>query len=221
MRDPYGGCASQTDVNQRAGILLEKAIEIAHDPEAVNFLVDLFGSAQLDIWAMFPEHRLSAKDEARYREHYETAALTFAAPSALPVGERLLTLHRAGRLRVVRGVKSAAFDGTKDVYVIEHEFGVENATTLVNTTGSVDRDVTSARQPELVRDLVRKGLLQPYARDGLMLKGAAVDMSTFRLQGSQKIYLASKLLWGPGFFTSSAFMLATVVQRMLSNIFDV
>ncbi len=51
------------------------------------------------------------------------------------------------------------------------------------------------------------------------MKGAAVDMKTFRAEGARNIYIASMLLWGPGFFTSSALMMATIVERLLSSLF--
>jgi hypothetical protein len=42
-----------------------------------------------------------------------------------------------------------------------------------------------------------------------------VDMATSRAIGSRSIYVANMFLWGPGFFTSSAFIMATIVERIL------
>jgi hypothetical protein len=63
-------------------------------------------------------------------------------------------------------------------------------------------------------------LLRPYSRDGQELDGAAVDMKTFRVIGSRHIYMANMLLWGPGFFTSSAFLMASIVERLLRGAFS-
>ena len=119
----------------------------------------------------------------------------------------------------MKGVRGVTFDADKDAYLIAHDHGTEVATCLVNTTGSLDRDVMSPRQPALVHDLVARGLLRPYTRDGHALKGAEVDLETFRLPGSTRIYLASMLLWGPGFFTSSAFVMAHIVERLLAGMY--
>ena len=51
------------------------------------------------------------------------------------------------------------------------------------------------------------------------MDGAAVDMATFRAKGARSIFLANMLLWGPGFFTSSAIMMATIVERLLRAAF--
>ena len=105
-------------------------------------------------------------------------------------------------------------------YAITHAFGVERASVLVNTTNSVDRRVMSARQSALIKNLAESGLLSPYTRDGEEMNGAAVDMATFRAIGARNIFLANMLLWGPGFFTSSAIMMATIVERLLKAAFS-
>jgi hypothetical protein len=130
-----------------------------------------------------------------------------------------LALHQAGCLTVVKGVGQVKLSDDGGAYDIQHEFGSDRARVLVNTTGAVERDVASSRQPQLIRGLVADGLLQGYQRDGTPMKGAAVDMKTFRAEGARNIYIASMLLWGPGFFTSSAWMMATIVERLLSNLF--
>ena len=90
---------------------------------------------------------------------------------------------------------------------------------LINATGAADRDVNSDKQPDLIKCLRGRGLLKSYKRNGMPSKGASVDMNTFCIEGASNIYLANMLLWGPGFFTSSAYMMATVVERLLTNLF--
>ena len=219
VRTPYAGCASVDEVSARAAALMRGAIDAATAGDGGNFLVDFFEDAQIDIWDLFAERLLAAPEERRYRRHFETALLCYAAPCPVPTAEKLVALHDAGRLRVVSGVRGVRLAGDGRSYRIEHPFGVETATVLVNATGAVDRDVASNRQSELVRDLASQGLLQAYRRDGAALGGAAVDTATFRAHGARSIYVANMLLWGPGFFTSSAFMMATVVERILDGLF--
>ena len=218
--DPYRGCASGQEIDGRAKDLLSAAIEAASGEAGRNFLVDFFADAQVDIWDSFAERLLEAEDEAIYRDKIETAALCYAAPCPVPTAEKLLALHHAGRLTVVKGVSQVKLSDDGDAYHIQHEFGSDRARVLVNTTGAVERDVASAGQPQLIRNLVADGLLQGYQRGGRPMKGAAVDMKTFRAEGARNIYIASMLLWGPGFFTSSAFMMATIVERLLSSLFS-
>ena len=91
---------------------------------------------------------------------------------------------------------------------------------LVNTTNSVNRTVTHPDQTPLIRSLSDQGLLVPYQRDGVEFPGAEVDMQTFRLPNAQNIYLANMMLWGPGIYTSSAFIMGRIVSRLLSGIFN-
>ena len=91
---------------------------------------------------------------------------------------------------------------------------------LINTTGSVDRRVNSAGQPALVASMRDAGLLRAYSRDGAELDGADVDMANFRARRSRNIFVANMVLWGPGFFTSAAFMMAAIVERLLTAIFE-
>jgi hypothetical protein len=217
--EPYAGCASAAEVDLRAGELLERAIADAADPRARNFLVDMFSDAQIDIWDVFSERILNDEDERIYRAHLESAVLGYAAPCPISTARKLLALHRAGRLSVIKGVRQVTLDDDGKHYLVAHDFGVEKATNLVNTTGSLDRDVRSPHQPKLIRDLVGQGLLQSDERGGIASKGAAVDMKTFRVRGARSIFLANMLLWGPGFFTSSAYMMAAVMERMLSEMF--
>jgi|GEM_PF-668786 len=223
--DPYAACRSGEDVNQRAGALLETAVNAAKAPAkpgsgAGNFLVDFFADAQMDIWDAFAEGLLSAEAEKHYREKYETAVLCYAAPCPVSTAEKLLALHRAGRLTVVEGVENVRLADDQSSYLIDHAHGAEQAKILVNTTGGVDRVVTSDRQSDLVKGLVSQGLFSPYARGGVAMNGAAVDMKNFRAEGAKNIYLANMFLWGPGFFTSSAIMMATIVERLLAGVFE-
>lgn len=217
--DPYAGCRTAEAVNAQAGALLAKGIAAVEEGGAANFLVDFFANAQLTIWDAFAARLLAPADEAAYRARFESAVLSYAAPCPVPTAERLLALHRAGRLRVVAGAGDVALAADGTHYAIRHGHGVERATTLVNTTGALDRRVGSSMQPPLIRSLVAEGLLQPYALDGEEANGAAVDMATLRAAGSRNIYVANMLLWGPGFFTSSAFVMATMVERILRGMF--
>ena len=124
----------------------------------------------------------------------------------------------AGRLRVISGTRTVARNraGTCS---IEHAFGTELADFVVNATGVVDRDVRSDRQSALIRNLARRGLLRPYVLNGVESPGAAIDMDTYLCEGSKNVYAANMFLWGPGFFTSSAIMMATIVKRLLEQSF--
>lgn len=217
IREPYMGCLDTAAVQQRAMHLLQEAIARADDPAGRNILVDLFAQAQLDIWQLFGERLLNPQAERRYREAFETATLTYAAPCPISTAEKILALMQAGRLTLLKGTRDATFDVGCDAYAIDHDFGTTHARILVNAMGAVDRDVTSPDQPALIRDLVRQGLMRPYTLEGRPSKGADVDMATLQLPEARNIYVASMLLWGPGFFTSSAFLMATFVSRILAT----
>ena len=73
---------------------------------------------------------------------------------------------------------------------------------------------------KLIRTMAAEGLLSGYEREGTPLMGAAVDMRTFRLPRAPSVYLANQLLWGPGFFVSSAFTMATIVKRILKHMYS-
>ena len=217
--DPYAGCGSTEAVNRRARDLLQRNISAARAAGRENLLVDLLADAQLDIWDAFAERLLNAEEESKYRRHYETAVQSYAAPAPVSTGEKLLALVEAGRVRILKGVESVTLRNDGSGYDLRHEFGTEFATRLVNATGVADRDVTSPAQPALIRQMVHDGLMQPYGRDGRRFAGADVDMRTFRASGAANIYLANMLLWGPGFFTSSAFMMAVIVKRILQAVY--
>lgn len=219
VAEPYGGCATAAAVDDRAATFLETAIANAKAGGAGNFLVDFFADAALDIWRAFGSRMLRAEEERRYRRDFESAVLSYAAPCPIPTAERLLALIRAGRLSVRNGVTDVALAADGSHYLVGHAHGTERATVLVNTTGRLDRRVDSPRQPALIRGMVAAGLMRPYRLGGEISDGAAVDMETYRLDGCRNVYLSGMLLWGPGFFTSSAFLMATVVERILSRAF--
>ncbi len=219
LTSPYDGCDDSDAVNVRAIARLEGDIARARGSDGSNFLVDLFGAAQVDIWDIFAEHLLPADQEAIYRKSVETAVLCHGAPCPVPTAEKILALMRAGRLRLITGVGDVTLD-TAGRFQIAHGFGVETADILVNTIGAVNRDVTDPGQDALTRDLVNNGHLRAYQREGVILPGAEVDMVSFCAEGANRIYVANMMLWGPGFFTSSAFMMATIVERLLSGLFS-
>jgi hypothetical protein len=123
----------------------------------------------------------------------------------------------AGRLRIINGC--TGISQSEQGFRIEHAFGSEKAEYVVNATGVADRLVSSDEQPELIRNLSRRRLLCPYELEDKPSPGAAVDMDTLRAAGSNSIYVANMFLWGPGSFTSSAIMMATIVDRMLDAMF--
>jgi len=105
-------------------------------------------------------------------------------------------------------------------FLIAHKYGEERAPILINATGAMDRRVSSDRQSALVSAMRAEGTFRPYLLKGVEGDGASVDMSTFRATGSRSVYVANMFLWGPGFFTSSAFTMATVVERILRAIYQ-
>ncbi len=218
IAEPYSNCDSVEAVTARAGALLRSAINAATDEEQTNFLVDLFADTQFEVWNAWADRTLAAVSERTYRQHRETAALAYAAPCPVPTAERILALLEAGRLSVVKGVRTTRLADDGSGYVIEHDFGADNACVLVNATGKTLRDVTDTRQSPLIRTMAEKGLLRPYGRDGSTMLGADVDMQSFRLPGTANIYMANMFLWGPGFFTSSAIVMATIAERIVNEL---
>ncbi len=221
IRDPYGDRQTEAAVTVRAAALLEADLAAAcsagDGPE--NFLVDLFLDAQMTIWNGFASGALSLEDERAYRSLHETAMLSYVAACPIIIAERLLALMRAGRLKLLRGVSTVSLNEADDCYDIAHRHGVAKADVLINATGAVDRRVDSADQPALITNLRHRGLLKPYAKVGVTMNGAAVDMANFRAEGARNIYVADQFLWGPGFFVSSALMMATIVERLLAAAF--
>lgn len=213
---PYEGCETEEQVNERAGHLLAKAIDDASGQAGENFLVDLFSDTQIDLWAGWAAQILSPDAAAHYRTDIESAFLSYFAPCPISTAQKLLALHRAGRLTVRRGARDIVFNQAEDNYQIGHAFGADRAKILVNTTGKLVRDVESTKQPALVQSLVNAGLL---SRDDHGL-GASVDMITYRSNGARNIYVANMMLWGPGFFTSSAFMMALVAEQVVKTMFS-
>jgi hypothetical protein len=219
LADPYADCTDAAQVNHRAGEILHDAIANATDQSRTNFLVDFFRDAQTELWDCFAEKLLSSADERLYRSELETAVMCFAAPCPVPTADRLLALHRAQRLSIVKGVRGIRLSDAGH-YMLEHDHGTETATVLINAMNSVNRTLSHAEQPPLIRSLVSQGLLAPYQRDGIEFFGADVDMETFRLPNARNIYLANMMLWGPGLYTSSALIMARIVQRILCDIFN-
>lgn len=212
---PYKNCDSAESVTDRAGTLLEQAIDAASGTSSSNFLVDLLSDAQIDLWDGWAAGLLEPEAEARYRSNVESGLLSYLAPCPISTALKLLALHSAGRLTVRKGIGSVTLDAADKVYRITHDFGTDTAKVLINTTGSLDRDPESASQPALIQSLVADGSLHRH-EGGL---GAAVDMAHYRASGARNVYLANMMLWGPGFFTSSAFMMALVVERLLDALF--
>ena len=217
---PYADCGSAEAVNQRAGALLAADIAAARSGGVGNFLADLADDAQDLLWQVFAQGWLRSDQQRRYRSHVESALLGYAATCPIPTAERLLALHRAGRLAVRTGVHDVALQADGSAYAIGHRFGVEQAKVLVNATGAVDRRVLSPHQGALLASLRAHGLARPFLLDGEASDGIAVDLRTFRLEGCRSTYAANMLLWGPAFFTSSAFTMARVVEQLLAGLFS-
>jgi uncharacterized NAD(P)/FAD-binding protein YdhS len=217
--DPYAGCNDAEAVNARAGLLLERDIAAAKGQQDSNFLVDLASDAQLLQWEAFSRGWLQPQAQKQYRSQVESALLCYAAPCPIPTAERLLALHRAGRLVVRRGVREAVADPSGAFFRLPHRHGVDRATVLINATGRADRRLASDRQGPLTVDLREQGLWRPFMLGGEAADGVAVDMATFRARGANNIYVANMFLWGPGSFTSSAFMMATIVEQAVNALF--
>lgn len=218
--EPFKDCKNAADVNRMAAEILQNDIDGAKKSDSRNMLVDFFGDASIDIWDAFAAKLLSSAAEKKYRSDFETAALTYEASCPISTAEKLLALHRAGKLKVIKGVRSVSFSDDDDGYIIDHEYGSDVAKVLVNTTGALERDVTSDAQADLIKNMVSNGLLKPYSRDGEKMLGADVDMESFRVTGTKNIYMANMLLWGPGFFTSGAIYMATIVDRLLKSLLN-
>lgn len=218
--DPYRDCQDADSVNLRAGEILVRDLEAAQASDARNFLVDLVGDAQMLLWDVFANRWLRPGEERRYRRFVERALLCYAAPCPIPTAERLLALHRAGRVIIRQGAGPLTLDPSGDYLRYEHRFGHEFARHVINATGSVDRRLSSERQGPLTASLRDAGLLRPFLLDGAESEGVAVDMKTYRSRHARNIYVANMSLWGPGFFTSSAFLMANVVERALTAMFE-
>lgn len=221
MADPYAGCASAEAVTQHAADILERDIAAARDAGDTleKFKVDYLNDAKIALWDAFATGALSLDDELAYRRHFETTLLTYFAACPISTAERVLALIGAGRLEVRRGVTEVALNEVEDCHDIATEHGVEKARVLINTTGSVDRRVASAAQAPVTARLRERGLLRPYVKEGREMNGLAIDMESFLLEGSTRIYAANQFLWGPGFFVSSAYMMGTIVSRLFEQMF--
>lgn len=218
--DPYQGCEDAADVDARAGAILAQDLEAARAGGTRNFLVDLVGDAQMLLWDLFANRWLRPDQERRYRRQLERALLCYAAPCPIPTAERLLALHQAGRVVFRQGADDLRLDDSGEHWAYAHRFGTERARFVINATGSVDRRLQSPRQGPLMTSLRDAGLLKPFVLDGEASDGVAVDMKTFRSLHAPNVYVANMSLWGPGFFTSSAFLMANVVERAVAAMFE-
>ena len=221
LAHPYRDCTNAEAVNQRAGALLAADLAAARQGGAANFLVELAADAQRLLWHVFAAGLLQPEAQRRYRREVETALLCYAAPCPIPTAERLLALHRAGRLRVCRGVGTPVLEPDGRAWTVPHAHGAARATVLVDASGALDRRLDSPGQPPLYAQAARSGLLRPHAPGGEPAEGIAVDLQTGRAAGTRAVYLAGMMLWGPAFFTSSAFLTARMVERALAAMFGV
>ncbi|MDG1708738.1 MAG: hypothetical protein P8H03_08240, partial [Emcibacteraceae bacterium] len=218
--NPYEGCKTNQEFNNKAAEILSKDLETAMTGSARNILVDIFADAGLEIWDIFAARLVNANEEKRFRRAYETSTLTYEASCPILTAERLIALYKAGSLSFIKGVNSVSFNNDDDAYHIKHDYGTEIARVLINTTGSVDRDIRSPGQPTLIQNMYKNGLMSPYTCGRDVMPGADVDMTSFRLTGTKNIHLASMLLWGPGFYTSGSIIMATIVDRILKSLFN-
>jgi hypothetical protein len=219
IADPYAGCKDAETLNKRAGRILASDIAAARDGNAANFLIDFFADAQMDIWDGFAERLMEPAEEKRYRADWETAFLSFGAPCPIPTAERLLALHDAGVLTVRAGVQPPTRSEDGNTFSVAHRFGEDIADVVIDASGSVNRLIADPDQPALTAHLVRTGLMQGYQLAGDFMPGAHIDMKTLRPHGSQHIYALNMWLWGPGFYTSSAFLMASLARRLLDRLF--
>lgn len=217
---PYRDCNDAPQVDTKAGAILEHDLNAAISSDERNILVDIFGDAGLEIWDIFAARILSADEEKQFRRTHETATLTFEASCPISTAEKLLALHRAGCLKIIKGINEVRFSEKEDAYFIDHEFGNDKARILINTTGSVDRDVRSKNQADIIKNMVSDQILSPYKCGGEEMLGADVDMSDFRVNETKNIHMASMFLWGPGFYTSGSIIMATIVDRILKSLFN-
>lgn len=221
LADPYAGCDSAEAVERRAAEILVRDIAGAKGQAGPsgNVLVDYLNAAQLTLWEVFARGILALDDERAYRQKHETALLSVFAACPVETAERVLALMRAGRLSVRRGSGAVRLNEAEDCYEIDTAHGVERAKVVINTTGSVDRRIGSGHQDALFTQLYEQGLVRSYSKDGETMNGIAVDMATFRAEGARSIFVLNQFLWGPGFFVSSAFMMATIARRALRGLY--
>jgi uncharacterized NAD(P)/FAD-binding protein YdhS len=221
LADPYSGCDTAAQLQQRAMEILGGDINAAASAgdSTANFIVDYLNAAEMELWDIFGAQLLSAEQEALFRTQYESAMLGYAAACPVLTAQKILALMEAGCLRIVHGVSSVTQAIDDDGFRIDHRFGTERAAYLVNATGVVDRKVSSGRQPALIANLHRKGILREYQRVAGAANGIDVDMRTLQSAGSDRVLIANMFLWGPGLYVSAAIIMATVVERLLTAAF--
>jgi hypothetical protein len=221
LAEPYADCTTADALNTCAREMLAADIDAAASPadSNANFIVEYLDAVQFVMWDIFAAHILSPDGEATFRRQYESPLLTFAAPCPPLTAQKVLALMDAGRLRVVAGVESVALTADGATMEIAHSFGKEQAGYLVNASGIVDRRLASDRQPPLIANLYRKGLLQEYRGTPGAANGVDVDMQSFESTGSPKLLVANMFLWGPGLYVSAAIVMATIVKQLLDYAF--
>ena len=221
LADPYAGCETATQLNQRAIDILSRDIDAAAagPGSTANFIVDYLDAVQMTLWDAFALHEFPPEEELRLRSKYESALLSYAAPCPLSTAQKVLALMQSGHLQILHGVRAVSVADDRQSFRIEHGFGTDEASYLVNATGAVDRSPGSDRQSALVGALVRKGVLRAYRLAGKESNGIAVDMRTFQSECAQNVYVANMFLWGPGLYVSSAIMMASIVERLLESAF--
>jgi hypothetical protein len=219
LADPYLNCSDAFMLNDCAQKLLECDIQLASEPSPGNFLVDLASDLQLLLWNCFAKGWIEQDAKAAYQQQFETAMLCYAAPCPVPTARRLLALMRAGCLTVRAGINEVHYSHDSDEFTVKHRYGMDRTDVLIDASGALDRRLTSAGQPELVQSLVSNRLLSPYRSYDQIDLGADVDLDTMRSRSSHYVYVANMMLWGPGFFTSSAFMVAAIVEKALCAMF--
>lgn len=219
--DPYFDCETLVDLNRRAAENLSSDIDAASASAGSkeNFVVEYLDAIQMIIWDVFASQVLAPEQEALYRSRFETAFLSHAAPCPSSTAQKILALMQSGNLTILNGVSAVRIADDMYSYRIDHQFGTDECHVLINASGIVDRKATSERQSSLIANLVRKGLLKPYRPAGTEANGLAVNMNSFQSEGASNVYVANMFLWGPGFYVSSAIMMATIVERLLQYAF--
>jgi len=190
---------------------------MARPGSTANFIVDYLDAVQMILWDVFALHALSPDQELLFRSKYESALLSYAAPCPQSTAKKVLALMQSGHLQILHGVREVSVADDGQSFRIEHGFGTDVASYLVNSTGAVDRTAGSDSQSTLIGNLVRRGVLQGYRLGGKGSNGIAVDMHTFQSESARKVYVANMFLWGPGLYVSSAIMMATIVERLLAS----
>jgi uncharacterized NAD(P)/FAD-binding protein YdhS len=218
VSDPYAGCDSSSQLQSRAIEILQRDIDAAaSDADSKqNFIVDYLCAAEKACWDIFAAKMLSPEEEHLFRSKCESAILNYMASCPSLTAQKILALMQSGNLRILPGVSGVS---VSDPFEIEHRFGTARADYLINASGVVDRNVSSDRQSPLIRNLQKKGLIRPYQRLADSSNGIDVNLQTFQSNASNNVLIANMFLWGPGIYVSSAILMATIVERLLTAAF--